>query len=345
MPTINNPVLLPGSRVLVTGVSGFIGSHIADQLLSEGYLVTGTTRDISKLSWLQTLFDGKYGEGKFGIVQVHDIANSGAIDHLFHGISGIVHAASDMTMDPDPNKVITPMVAGTLSLLNAAAKQSSVKRFVLTSSCAAAATAKPGVAQAIDTNTWNDEVSREAWAPPPYGPERSFAVYAASKMEMEREAWKWHAEHKPQFVLNTVLPSMNFGKSLDPVNQGHPSTSFMVQAVFQGNATNDVCLTNAPDFFVDVQDNARLHIAALIHPGVQGERIFAYAQPYTWRGIQDAIRGLYPSKSFAGDIEHAKLDASHIVAAPRAEELLKEMGQEGWSSLEETVRMNVEDLA
>jgi nucleoside-diphosphate-sugar epimerase len=108
-----------------------------------------------------------------------------------------------MTMDPDPNKVITPMVAGTLGLLNAAAKQPSVKRFVLTSSCAAAATAEPGVAKTIDENTWNDAATREAWAPPPYGPERSFAVYAASKMQMEKEAWKWHAEHKSSFVLNT----------------------------------------------------------------------------------------------------------------------------------------------
>ncbi|KAH6844743.1 hypothetical protein B0I37DRAFT_312183 [Chaetomium sp. MPI-CAGE-AT-0009] len=312
MSTINNPVLLPRSRVLVTGASGFIGSHIADQLLSEGYLVTGTTRDVSKISWLQSLFDGKYGEGKFGVVQVPDMAESRVFDNLLHGMSGIVHVASDMTMDPDPNKVITPMVAGTLNLLNAAARQPSVKRFVLTSSCAAAASVKPGVAQTIDTNTWNDEVSREAWAPPPYGPERSFAVYAASKMEMEREAWKWHNEHKPQFVLNTV---------------------------------NDGDLTRTPDFFVDVQDNARLHVAALIHPGVQGERIFAYAHPYTWRGVQQTIQKLYPGKSFAGDIEHAELDASQIVAAPRAESLLKEMGRSGWTSLEETVRMNVEDLA
>lgn len=108
-----------------------------------------------------------------------------------------------MTMDPDPNKVITPMVAGTLSLLNAAAKQPSVKRFVLTSSCAAAAAAEPGVAKIIDENTWNDGASREAWAPPPYGPERGFAVYAASKMEVEKVAWRWYIEHKPGFVFNT----------------------------------------------------------------------------------------------------------------------------------------------
>jgi nucleoside-diphosphate-sugar epimerase len=85
MSPISNPVLLPGSRVLVTGVGGFIGSHIADQLLAEGYLVTGTTRDASKTSWLQLFFDNKYEEGKFGISEISDMAHVGAFDKLLHG--------------------------------------------------------------------------------------------------------------------------------------------------------------------------------------------------------------------------------------------------------------------
>jgi nucleoside-diphosphate-sugar epimerase len=106
-------------------------------------------------------------------------------------------------MNPDPNKVITPMVAGTLNLLKAAAKHPAVKRFVLTSSCTAAASQKPEIGLTIDADTWNDEVAHEAWAAPPYREERGFAVYSASKMQVEKEAWKWHKEHKPQFVLNT----------------------------------------------------------------------------------------------------------------------------------------------
>jgi hypothetical protein len=54
---------------------------------------------------------------------------------------------------------------------------------------------------------------------------------------------------------------------------------------------------------------------------------------------------LYPHRSFSGDIEDAEPDASQIVPAPRAEALLKNMGQPGWTSFEDSVRMNVEDLA
>ena len=35
-------------KVLVSGVSGFIGMHCAKQLLDEGYKVVGTTRSASK---------------------------------------------------------------------------------------------------------------------------------------------------------------------------------------------------------------------------------------------------------------------------------------------------------
>ncbi|KAK4244358.1 hypothetical protein C7999DRAFT_35283 [Corynascus novoguineensis] len=342
MSSTRDTVVSPGSRILVTGVSGFIGSHVADQLLARGYSVTGTTRDASKIAWIQQLFDKKYGTGKFNIVEIADFNRVATFDTVLEGVSGIVHAASDMSMDPDPNKVITPMVDGVRNMLEASARQPSVKRFVFTSSCASAASAG-APPQTVDVDTWNDGVSQAAWAPPPYQAERGFAVYAASKMEAEREAWKWYREHKPHFVLNTVLPSMNFGKSLDPVNQGHPSTSFMVQAVFQGNVE---MVENAPQyFFVDVQDNARIHVAALIHPEVHAQRIFAYAAPYTWRNVQRVIQKLYPGKVPDKYIADAEPDKSEIIPAARAEALLKEMGQLGWTSLEDCVKMNTEDLA
>ncbi|KAL2194438.1 hypothetical protein P885DRAFT_42573 [Corynascus similis CBS 632.67] len=309
MASTRDTVVSPGSRILVTGVSGFIGSHVADQLLARGYSVTGTTRDASKIAWIQQLFDNKYGTGKFNIVEIADFNKTAVFDTVLEGVSGIVHAASDMSMNPDPNKVITPTVDGVRNMLEASARQPSVKRFVLTSSCASAASAG-APPQTVNVDTWNDGVSQAAWAPPPYQAERGFAVYAASKMEAEREAWKWYREHKPHFVFNTAH------------------------------------LFDEPiDFFVDVQDNARIHVAALIHPEVQDQRIFAYAAPYTWRNVQRVIQMLYPGKVLDKYIADAEPDKSEIIPAARAEALLKDMGRLGWTSLEDCVRMNTEDLA
>lgn len=35
--------------------------------------------------------------------------------------------------------------------------------------------------------------------------------------------------------VNTVVPNLNFGASLDPANQGHPSTSDIVVSLFIGD--------------------------------------------------------------------------------------------------------------
>lgn len=155
---------------------------------------------------------------------------------------------------------------------------------------------------------------------------------------------------------------MNFGKSLDPVVQGHPSTSGLIQALFNndldtvsnGAQCKSICLQrwcsrllislSSLDFFIDVQDDARLHVAALLHPGICRERIFAYCKPYTWRVIQDILRKLYPSRSFTPNAPEATLDSSEILPSTRTEALLKEMDRPGFTPLEECIRMNSEDL-
>ncbi|KAL9576090.1 MAG: hypothetical protein Q9212_007395, partial [Teloschistes hypoglaucus] len=74
------PAIPPGSLVLVTGVNGYLGSHIADQFLEAGYRVRGTTRSNDKAAGVRELFTQKYGEGKFETVVVADMGKEGAFD-------------------------------------------------------------------------------------------------------------------------------------------------------------------------------------------------------------------------------------------------------------------------
>lgn len=120
-----------------------------------------------------------------------------------------------MTFDADPNKVIPVTLAGVNEILKSAIKEPQIKRFVYTSSTAAATAPIPNREFHIDSNTWNEAQIKEAWAPPPYEPQRAWSVYGASKAEAEKSVWRFVKEKEPGFAVNTVLPDLNFGRILD----------------------------------------------------------------------------------------------------------------------------------
>jgi hypothetical protein len=60
--------------------------------------------------------------------------------------------------------------------------------------------------------SWNETAVKIAWdATISEASVKSPNVYAASKVESEKAAWKWVAENQPRFTFNTVLPNMNVG--------------------------------------------------------------------------------------------------------------------------------------
>ena len=93
-----------GSIVLVTGANGFIGAHVADQVLQAGYTVRGTVRSKEKANWLYERFDANYGKGKFEAVEVPDMVAEGAFDEAVKGVSGIIHLASIVTFSDNPDE-------------------------------------------------------------------------------------------------------------------------------------------------------------------------------------------------------------------------------------------------
>ncbi|KAL0253257.1 hypothetical protein SLS55_010229 [Diplodia seriata] len=239
--TFKNPAIQPGSTVLVTGVNGFIGSHVADQFLRAGYCVRGTARDTAKVSWIAELFTETYGAGRFELFCVPDIAAGGAFNEAVKGVSAFVHVASNVSFDADPAKVIPPAVGGAMNALKAANGEPSVKRYVLTSSSFAVSLPKPDTAVTVTKDTWNEESIRIAESPSNF-PEQAFHNYAASKALAEKEVWRAYHEGRtrPDLVVNTVLPSANFGKILSVPNQGHPSTSKFIEYLWKGENIDQI---------------------------------------------------------------------------------------------------------
>ena len=138
------------------------------------------------------------------------------------------------------------------------------------------------------------------------------------------------------------MPNANFGRPLDPKNQGHASTTAWVKNLFDGNI--NAVKDTPPQYFVDVRDTALLHLVAMVNPKVQHERIFAFAAPYNFNDILGILRKQYPQRNFPQDITGLESDLSIIEPAEEAERLLKEIKGSGWTSLAEAVKENVADL-
>lgn len=117
------------SRVLITGVAGFLGSHLADRFLSEGHTVVGVDNLI-----------GGYLENVPSKVEFyeHDLGNLNLIRPLFKDIEIVIHSACTAYEGLSvfsPSLVVQNTTQITANVLSASV-QSKVKRFVYMSSMA-----------------------------------------------------------------------------------------------------------------------------------------------------------------------------------------------------------------
>lgn len=183
MPSANEATT--GSRpevALVTGASGFIGSHLVEILLREGVRVRALVQRGAPLQNLKGL-DIEQVEG--------DLRDGASLERALAGCDTLFHlAAIFATWLPDPADMYRVNVEGTVRLLTAA-KAAGVRRVIHTSSIAAVGT-RPGGAPADETtqfNTWD-----------------SADDYVLSKYISEIEALRFNALGLPVVVVNPVFP-------------------------------------------------------------------------------------------------------------------------------------------
>lgn len=85
IPGIRSPAIPYGSTIVVSGATGFVGSHVIDQALAAGFRVRGTTRDGKKGAWAEEYFKSKYGSDEFDLVEVPVMGAENAFDEAVKG--------------------------------------------------------------------------------------------------------------------------------------------------------------------------------------------------------------------------------------------------------------------
>jgi len=120
---------------LVTGASGFVGSHVVDELLRGGARVRCLLRKTSSRRWL---------EGKSIEIVEGDVREEAGLDDAVRGVDWIVHAAG-LTHARSSAEFHDANVHGTELILAAALRhRATIRRFVYISSQAAAGPTRDG---------------------------------------------------------------------------------------------------------------------------------------------------------------------------------------------------------
>jgi nucleoside-diphosphate-sugar epimerase len=328
-----NSRLPQGSTILVTGVTGYIGSWVAHEALALGFKVRGAVRSLEKASWLQEHFDKAF-PGQYSQAVLADVSDTTAFKAAISGVSGIAHIAANMGFSADPTPYIPDTIDEILGLLKAAEAEESVKAVVLTSSSLAGV--EWGVTGQISKDAYAENTIKQAWDESYEHPAKPFLIYAAAKAQAEKAAWKYVEEVKPHFNLNTILPSCNMGPSLVYENQGHPSTGGWPKALYDGDLS--FILNIPPQYFIDVRDTAKLHVGALTDTETPNERLWGFADAYDWNKVLGILRELYPGKKLIDDVDNLG-QAEAVLPTESALKVLKDVyGQDGWISLETSLK-------
>ena len=248
--------------VLVTGATGYVAGWIVKRLLEEGFTVHAAVRDPAKAEKLKYL--NETAEQLPGRIQYFkaDLLDDGSYAEAMHGCEVVFHTASPFNMAAEhPQKdLIEPAQLGTRNVLNQATQTESVKRVVVTSSCAAIygdnADLKDAKGPQFTEADWNTTSSL------------GHQPYSYSKTLAEQEAWKI-AKSQDRWDLVVINPSLVLGPGLNPFAT---SASFSLIQQF-GNGTMESGVVDLGMGAVDVRDVAEAHIAAGFNPAAQGRHI------------------------------------------------------------------------
>jgi dihydroflavonol-4-reductase len=263
-------------KVLVTGISGFVGQHCAAELLKKGYAVRGSVRSLLNTS---VILEGirKEVDTKENIEFCElDLMRDTGWDKAMEGCDYVLHIASPFVVKEPKNEdeLIKPAVEGTLRALKYA-KKAGVKRIIITSSTAAMQGGQSGTFK-IDDSSWTNIDAKNV------------STYFKSKTLAEKSAWEFIKNQTGDTKLELVV--INPGPIYGPTLTGNLSNEAMdfIKKLIMGNVP---MLPRAYSVMSDVRDVAAIHVAALENLKANGKRfIVTTEKPHAIQEIAQILK-------------------------------------------------------
>ena len=269
-------------KVLLTGVTGFLGSHTTIQLLNKGYHVLATLRDKSRADHIKQLIAEHTDKIDYLSIVEADLLDESIWNEILKGVDYVMHIASPFprVLPKKEEDLILPAKQGTLNILKAASKNG-VKKVVLTSSSTAITHGKEKSKRSgiFTEKEWTDESNKKDTTP-----------YFRSKTIAEKAAWDFIKEDNSGLQLTVICP----GAILGPVLEKDFGTSANI--VIKSMDGSSPAIPKIGYDIVDVRSVAELHILAMESEKASGERIIASADYLTFRQVADILRENYPDR-------------------------------------------------
>ncbi len=263
-----------GDRCFVSGVSGYLGSWIARELLIAGFRVRGSIRtlgDDHRVSVLKRLLPG------IDLVAA-DLRHPKGWSEAVNSCEWVFHVASPQAVKSERERTAGAL-DGTRYLLQAVAADPTVRKVVVTSSEAAIAYGHPRHKRSFSEDDWTDIKG--------LGPR---ADYHRSKTLAERLAWDWAADARmnPRRIpVSAVNPALILGPSLVPWSR------FSLQLLGDMAKGKMPLLLDMKVRVVDVRDCARMHIALMRNDDHNGRRHLCMALSTTLADIAKSVARTY----------------------------------------------------
>ncbi len=268
--------------VMVTGATGFVAGWLVKKLLEEGLTVHAAVRNPSntaKLKYLNEIAEKTSGSIKYF---KSDLLQEGSYAEAMKGCELVYHTASPFTIDvKDPQKeLVDPAKLGTRNVLEQANKTPTVKRVVVTSSCAAI------YGDNVDLkSTPNNIFTEDIWNT---SSSLKHGAYSYSKTVAEQEAWKINKAQN-RWDLVVINPSLVMGPAINP----HAVTSESFNLIKQfGDGSMKSGVPKMGWGVVDVRDLAVAHYQAGFVPEAKGRHITS-GHNTSYLGMAQALESKY----------------------------------------------------
>jgi nucleoside-diphosphate-sugar epimerase len=248
------------SVVLVTGGSGFIGSHCIVRLLAAGHAVRTTVRNLAREGDVRAMLkNAGIDPGNRLAFFAAELEHDAGWREAASGCEFVLHVASPIppALPRHEDELIVPARDGALRVLKAS-RNAGVKRVVMTSSGAAVAYGHKMRKAPFTEADWTNLEGRHV------------APYPKSKTIAERAAWDFVATEGGGIEFSVINPVAVLGPTLG----ADLSSLLILQRLLDGTVPGCPKLYFA---LVDVRDVADLHLRAMIHPAAKGERFIAAA--------------------------------------------------------------------